>query len=61
MCQFSDEMDNPDVFGTNFPKNGFWGRNFKNLSPNSDWGWVHVLALSDKKIAPKNDHDKLLD
>ena len=29
-------MDNFDFFDPNLPKNGFWGRNFKNLSPNSE-------------------------
>ena len=32
MCQFSGKTDNFDFFGLNFPKNEFWGRNFKNLS-----------------------------
>ena len=36
MCQFSGEMDNVDFFGPNLPKNGFWGPNFKNLSPDSE-------------------------
>ena len=36
MCQFSVNMDNFDFFDPNLPKNGFWGRNFKNLSPNSE-------------------------
>ena len=29
-------MDNFDFFGSNLPKNGFWGRNFKILSLNSE-------------------------
>ena len=33
MCQVSAKMDNFDFFGPNFPRNGFWGLNFKNLSP----------------------------
>ena len=36
MCQFSGKTDNFDFFGPNLPKNGFWGRNFKNLSPYSE-------------------------
>ena len=32
MCQFSDKTDNFDFLGPNLPKNGYWGRNFKNLS-----------------------------
>ena len=36
MCQFSVNMKNFGFFGPNLPKNGFWGRNFKNLSPNSE-------------------------
>ena len=31
--QFSGKKDNFDFFGPNLPKNGFWGRNFKNLNP----------------------------
>ena len=30
--QFSDKTDNFEFLGPNLPKNGFWGRNFKNLS-----------------------------
>ena len=33
MCQFSDKTDNFDFFGPNLPQSGFWGRKFKNLSP----------------------------
>ena len=34
MCaSFSGKTDNFDFFGPNFPQKGFWGRNFKNLSP----------------------------
>ena len=36
VCQFSDETDNLDFFGPNLPRNGFWGRNFKNLSLDSE-------------------------
>ena len=32
VCQFSDKTDNFDFPGTNLPKDGFWGCNFKNLS-----------------------------
>ena len=30
--QFSGKTDNIEFLGPNFLKNGFWGRNFKNLS-----------------------------
>ena len=36
MCSFSRETDNFDFFGPNLPKNKFWGKNFKNLSPDSE-------------------------
>ena len=36
MYQFLDKMDNFEFLGPNFPKNGFWGRNFKNLSLDSE-------------------------
>ena len=29
-------LDNFDFFGPNLPENGFWGRNFKNLNPDSE-------------------------
>ena len=32
MHQFSDKTDNFEFLDPNLPKNGFWGRNFKNLS-----------------------------
>ena len=32
MHQFSDKKNNFEFLGPNFPKNGFWGWNFKNLS-----------------------------
>ena len=35
MYQFLDKMDNFEFLGPNLPKNGFWGRNFKNLSLDS--------------------------
>ena len=34
--QFSDKINIFDFLGPNFPKNGFWGRNFKNLSLDSE-------------------------
>ena len=36
MCQFSGKTKNFDFFGTNWPKNGLLGGNFKNLSPDSE-------------------------
>ena len=36
MYQFSDKTDNFEFVGPNLPKNGFWGRNFKNLSLDSE-------------------------
>ena len=36
MCEFSGKTDNFDFFGPNLPKNGFWGRNFKNVSLDSE-------------------------
>ena len=36
MCQFSDKTNNFDFLGPNLTKNGFWGRNFKNLSLDSE-------------------------
>ena len=35
MHQFSDKMENFEFLGPNFPKNEFWGRNFKHLSLDS--------------------------
>ena len=32
MWQFSGKRDKFDFFGTNLPKNKFWGQNFENLS-----------------------------
>ena len=34
--QFSDKTGNFEFLGQNLPKNGFWGRNFKNLSLDSE-------------------------
>ena len=36
MYQFLDKTDNFEFLGPNLPKNGFWGRNFKNLSLDSE-------------------------
>ena len=36
LCQLSGKMDNFNLFGPNLPKNRFCGRNFKNLSPDSE-------------------------
>ena len=36
MQQFSDKMDNFEFLGPDFPKNRFWGQNFKNLSLDSE-------------------------
>ena len=33
MYQFSDKTNNFEFMGPNLPKNEFWARNFKNLSP----------------------------
>ena len=35
MYQFLDKTDNFEFLGPNLPKNGFWGRDFKNLSLDS--------------------------
>ena len=34
--QFSGKTNNFDFLGNKLPKNGFWGRNFKNLSLDSE-------------------------
>ena len=36
VCQFSEKIDNFVFLGPNLPKNGFWSRNFKNLSLHSE-------------------------
>ena len=36
VCQFSGKTNIFYFFGPNLPKNLFWGRNFKNLSPDSE-------------------------
>ena len=41
--EFSGKTDNLGFFDPNFPKNWFWGRNFKNLS-------------ADSRSAPPRDH-----
>ena len=43
-------MDNFDFFGPKLPKNGFWGQNFKNLSPDSESALLryHVYQFSVK-------------
>ena len=33
VCQFLGKTKNFDFFYPNFPKNGYWGRNYRNLSP----------------------------
>ena len=50
MHQFSDKTDNFEFLGPNLPKNGFWGRNFKNLSPDSESALprYHVCQFSVK-------------
>ena len=48
--QFLDKMDNFEFLGQNLPKNGFWSRNFKNLSLDSESGSLryYVRQFSDK-------------
>ena len=36
MHQFSDKTNNFEILGPNLSKNGFWSRNFKNLSLDSE-------------------------
>ena len=36
MCQFSAKVNNFPFFDPNLPKIGFWDRNFKNLSLDSE-------------------------
>ena len=50
MRQFSDKTDNFDFLGPNFPKNGFWDRNFKNISLDSELtpSKCHVCQFSVK-------------
>ena len=48
--QFSDKANNFDILGPNLPKNGFWGRNFKNLGLDSESASLryYVHQFSDK-------------
>ena len=48
--QFLDKTDNFEFLGPNFPKNRFWGRNFKNLSLNLESVSLryYVYQFSDK-------------
>ena len=50
MYQFSDKTDNFEFLGPNLPKNGFWGRNFKSLSLDSESATLryYVHQYSDK-------------
>ena len=50
VCQFSDKTNNFDFFGPNLSKNGFWGQNFENLSPDVESAppRYHVRQFSDK-------------
>ena len=50
MCQFSVKRDNFNFVGPNFPKNWFWGLNFKNLSPDLELAppRYHVCQFSVK-------------
>ena len=47
---FKKNPDKFDFFGPNLPKKGFWGWNFKNLSPNMELALpkYHVYQFSDK-------------
>ena len=36
MCQFSGKTNNFDFFALNLSRNRFWGRRFKNISPDSE-------------------------
>ena len=50
MYQFSGKTDNFDFFAPNLPQKKFWGRSFKNLSPNSESALptYHVYQFSVK-------------
>ena len=52
MHQFSDKTNNFEFLGSNLPKNGFWGRNFKNLSLDSESTppKYHVCQLFDLNL-----------
>ena len=43
MCQFSGKTNNFDFFGSNLPKNEFWGRSWVELGEGG-WSWVEVGA-----------------
>ena len=49
--QFSDKTDNFDFLGPNFPKNGFWGRNFESLRLDLESASLryYVSQFSDKR------------
>ena len=49
-ANFQEKTDNFDFFGQNLPKNEFWSRNFKNLSPDLESGRLryHVYQFSVK-------------
>ena len=49
MCPFSGKTDNFDFFHPNLAKNEFWGRNFKNPSPDLKSGLpIYVCQFSVK-------------
>ena len=48
MCQFSGKTSNFEYLGPNLPKNGFWGRNLKNLCLGSAPPRYHVRQFSVK-------------
>ena len=50
MHQFSDKTNNFEFLGPNFPKNRFWGQNFKNISLDSESPSLryYVYQFSDK-------------
>ena len=48
MCQFSSKTNNYGVLGPNLPRNGLRGRNFKNLSLDSESARYHVSQFSVK-------------
>ena len=44
--QFFDKTDNFEFLDPNLPKNGFWGRNFKNLSLDSESASLRYLCTN---------------
>ena len=50
MHQFSDKKENFEFLSPNFPKNRFWGQNFKNVSLDLESAsfWYYVYQFSDK-------------